>query len=303
MLNYKHLNYFHEVFTSGSIASASKNLNVTPQTISGQLTLLEEKLGIKLFHHKGRYLELTEAGKLVLERTSVIFQEGSELEENLKQFSELDALTSFRVGVSDLVPKSIVYKLLAPATQLEPPVRIVCTEGKLSDLLERLNVARNRMDLVIADSPHPPDMGNNVSHPLGSSGTSFFATSTLRQMLPGEFPHILHRAPMLLPAEGSTLRTKLWDWFSKQKVTPQIVGEFDDSALMREFGHAGIGVFVAPSVLRDMLTHTPEIVYLGDAEDIQIEFFAITARRMESRAVKAITKHAQGWLHKDKPRK
>ena len=54
MLNYKHLYYFREVATLGSIARACDSLNLTPQTISGQLQLLEESLGVKLLRKQGR---------------------------------------------------------------------------------------------------------------------------------------------------------------------------------------------------------------------------------------------------------
>lgn len=300
-MNYKHLKYFYEVFTLGSIARASKTLRVTPQTISGQLTLLEDAFGVKLFQHKGRHLELTEAGEFVLERANTIFQEGGELEESIQQFSEQDRLKPFRVGVSDLVPKSIVYKLLEPAVKLSPPVCIICTEGKLNNLLEKLNATRNRMDVVIADSPMPVEMhGNGVDHPLGSSSTSFFVTRELGKKLTGSFPQMLDHAPMLIPAEGSAVRRKLREWFSQKKVKPRIVGEFDDSALMREFGQAGAGIFIAPTALREVIALNPEIECIGQAEEVRVEFFAISAaKRLEHPAVTAITKHAQDWLQKD----
>lgn len=298
MLNYKHLRYFHEVFSVGSIARASKTLRVAPQTISGQLSSLEESLGTKLFQHKGRNLELTEAGEFVLERANTIFLEGDELEESIRQFKEQDRLKRFRVGVSDLVPKSIVYKLLEPVVKFSPPVCIICTEGKLNSLIEKLHVTRNRMDVVIADSPLPSEMRDNgVDHPLGSSSTSFFVTRDLRKRLHGNFPQILDHAPMLVPAEGSAVRRKLREWFAEQKVNPQIVGEFDDSALMREFGQAGAGIFIAPTALREVLARNPEVECIGQAQDVRVEFFAISAaRRIEHPAVTAITKHAQDWL-------
>jgi len=42
MINYKHLHYFWAVAREGGVARASERLHLTPQTISGQLSLLEE---------------------------------------------------------------------------------------------------------------------------------------------------------------------------------------------------------------------------------------------------------------------
>ena len=63
MVNYKHLHYFWVVAKEGGVARASERLYLTPQTISGQLTLLEEYLGISLFSRVGRNLEITETGR------------------------------------------------------------------------------------------------------------------------------------------------------------------------------------------------------------------------------------------------
>lgn len=302
MLNYKHLYYFREVATIGSIARASESLHLTPQTISGQLSLLEESLGTKLFQRNGRHLELTEAGQVALKYADEIFQMGAALEEALQHYPQ-GSTQIFRVGVSDVVPKSIAYRLLEPAMHLPKPVHIVCTEGKLPDLLAELAV--HRMELVIADSPMPSTMNvRGFNHELGSSSISFFASKAVQAQLSGAFPHCLEGAPLLIPSEGTAVRSKLREWFHKQQVHPRIIGEFDDSALMKAFGQAGTGIFVAPTALEATMMQEAPVELLGRAEDINEQFFAITVeRRISHPAVLAITKHAQGWLQKDKGRK
>lgn len=302
MLNYKHLYYFREVATIGSIARASESLHLTPQTISGQLSLLEDALRTKLFQRNGRHLELTEAGQVALKYADEIFQMGAALEEALQHYPQGNAQL-FRVGVSDVVPKSIAYRLLEPAMNLPKPIHIVCTEGKLPDLLAELAV--HRMELVIADSPMPSTMNvRGFNHELGSSSISFFASQTVRAQLKGEFPQCLDGAPLLIPSEGTAVRSKLREWFHQQQVHPRIVGEFDDSALMKAFGQAGTGIFVAPSALEATMMQEAPVELLGRAHDINEQFFAISVeRRITHPAVMAITKHAQDWLQKDKGRK
>lgn len=298
MLNYKHLYYFREVATLGSIARACESLHLTPQTISGQLSLLEEALQTQLLQRTGRHLELTEAGQIALKYANEIFQLGNALQEALQHYPQGNAQV-FRVGVSDVVPKSIAYRLLEPAMQLPKPIHIVCTEGKLNDLMTEL--ALHRMELVIADSPMPNTLNiRGFTHELGASSISFFVTPKVRAQLSGEFPHCLNGAPLLIPAEGTAVRGKLREWFHKQQVHPKIVGEFDDSALMKAFGQAGAGVFVAPTALETTMTQEAGVELLGRAEDITEQFFAISVeRRISHPAVMAITKHAQDWLRKE----
>lgn len=299
MLNYKHLYYFREVASSGSIKKASERLYITPQTISMQISALEESLGVELLKRNGRNLELTDAGRAALTYADEIFSIGAELEEVMQHFPE-GRTQLFRVGVSDLVPKPIAYKLLEPAMSLDKQVRIVCTEGKLPDLLAELAV--HRMELVIADSPMPTSMNvQGFNHKLGESHLSFFAKRTLCSQLEDVFPQCLDGAPLLVPNEASDVRHQLSRWLHDQKLSPRIIGEFDDSALMRAFGLAGTGIFVAPSVLEDNMLAENDIKLVGRTTDIAESFYAISVeRRITHPAVKAITTHAQEWLNQSK---
>jgi len=245
MINYKHLHYFWVVAKEGGIARASERLHITPQTISGQLSLLEESLGESLFTRTGRNLELSEAGRLAMSYADEIFTLGSELEDVLRNIPDGRPLV-FKVGVTDVVPKSIAYRLLAPALQLPEPVRIVCHENNFDALLAEL--ALHRIDLVIADSAIP--QGVNVrgfNHQLGECGISFFAIPELADRFRKGFPQSLNGAPLLLPGEMTVTQSRLLKWLDKLHIHPHIVGEFDDSALMKAFGQAGIGIFIAPS--------------------------------------------------------
>lgn len=295
MINFKHLYYVREVASAGSIARASERLHLTPQTISGQISVLEDSLGVKLFHRQGRTLELTETGHVAVEYANQIFQLGTELEERLQHYPE-GRSQLFRVGVSDLVPKSIAYRLLEPAIQLNKQMRIVCTEGKLPDLLGELAV--HRMELVIADSPIPPNMNiKGFSHELGFSTLSFFATEELQATLKGEFPANMENAPMLIPSEGAAIRSNLIRWFHEQQIHPQIVGEFDDSALMKAFGFAGTGILVAPTVLEPILKKEGNLQVIGHVAELTDRFYAISIeRKIKNQAIKAITENAQAWL-------
>ncbi len=295
MLNYKHLYYMREAATAGSITRASERLHLTPQTISGQISQLEESLGCQLFHRNGRTLELTEAGVVALKYADEIFQLGAELEGILQHYPK-NRLQSFRVGVSDLVPKSIAYQLLEPAMFLNQRIRIVCSEGKLDDLLAELAV--HRMDLVIADSPIPSNMNiKGFSHKLGSSSISFFATAELCDSFKKPFPRCLEGTPMLIPSEGAAIRQPLMNWLHENRLHPVIVGEFDDNALMKAFGQAGTGIFMLPSALEKNLQKEGKAKLIGRAKQVRESFYAISIeKRIKHPAVKAITDHAQDLL-------
>jgi len=295
-MNFKHLYYFWRVAKTGGVARASEQLHLTPQTISGQIGLLEEALRTPLFAKRGRNLELTEAGRFALGYAQDIFALGSELEESLRNYPTGGRPVDFRVGVADAVPKTIAYRLIVPATRLPESVRIVCREWKLDSLLTEL--AAHRLDLVIADASIPPSVSVRAyNHRLGESGTSFFASAQLLKSLKGKFPACLDGAPMLLPGQDAAVNARLERWFGANGLRPRVVGEFDDSALMKAFGQRGAGVFIGPTVLESEVKTQYGVKILGRTLEIIQEFFAISVeRRVTHPCVLAITEAARDGL-------
>ncbi len=277
MVNYKHLHYFWVVAKEGSIARASEKLHLTPQTISGQLSLLENHLGISLFSRVGRNLELTETGRLVLSYADEIFSLGGELEELIHQLpAKLPQV--LRVGVVDVVPKSIAHRILEPALKMPEPVRMICKESSLDTLLAELAV--HRLDLVLADRPIPSTVSaRGFSHKLGQCAVSFFATKKLKKNLKGDFPQCLDKAPLLLPSSDNQLRSAIDQWLNKLRIYPRVVAEFDDSALMKVFGQEGAGIFIAPAAIEAEVESQYRAVCIGRIDEVKEHFYAISVER------------------------
>ena len=295
-MNYKHLHYFWVVAKAGSIARASEKLHITPQTISGQLSLLEENLQKSLFSRVGRKLELTETGRLVLNYADEIFSLGGELEEMLHNLPENKPLM-FKVGIADVVPKSIAYRLLNPALQLADPIRFICREGSVDSLLTQLE--SHKLDLVIADRPHPNVINiRGYNHPLGDCGVTFFASPQLASQLGKDFPQNLNAMPLLLPGEMTATRNHLIKWLDGQHIYPNIIGEFDDSALMKAFGQTGTGVFTSPTPIAEEVKNQYGVTIIGQTDEIREQFYAISVeRKVAHPAVTVITETAREWLH------
>lgn len=298
MINYKHLHYFWVVAKEGGIARASERLHLTPQTISGQLSVLEDNLGKALFTRVGRNLEITETGRQVLSYADEIFSLGGELEEMMRNLPAGRPLL-FKVGITEVVPKSIACRLLTPALQLPESVRIVCREGDTDSLLGELAV--HKVDLVISDGPIPSGINvRGFNHPLGDCGTTFFATPKVAKELGENFPQNLNGASFLLPGEMTTVRGHLVEWFDELHIHPRIVGEFDDSALMKAFGQTGAGIFIAPSAISEEVEKQYGVIAIGQTNDVRAQFYAISVERKISHpAVAAITKTAREWLFRD----
>lgn len=277
MINYKHLRYFWMVAQEGSIAKASKRLYLTPQTISGQLSLLEEQLDTTLFKRVGRNLQLTPEGEVVQQYANDIFSLGDELQQALKQGTNGIRL-QLKAGIANSIPKAIAYHLLEPSLSMDQPMRLICREDNLTILLTEL--AAHKLDIVISDRPLPKGVSVKCfNHYLGKCGITFFATKTLSEQIQDDFPQCLDNAPLLLPGAASSLKADLLHWLEMKNITPHIIAEFDDGALMRAFGHKGAGVFVTPSVTASEVRDTYGVEIIGATEEVMESFYAISIER------------------------
>lgn len=295
-MNFKHLHYFWVTARAGGIMRAGEQLHTTPQTLSGQIKLLEEWLGRKLFRKSGRQLALTDEGRLALGYADQIFALGAELEDALRQARSGQRVLEFRVGVADSVAKSVAYRLLEPALSVAEPVRLIGSEGKFPDLLAQL--ALHRLDLVIADEPLSRRMSVKAfNHALGTTTMSFFCAPALRAQLKGPFPQCLNDAPMLIQGVASSVRQQLEGWLTQHQIRPRVVGEFDDGALMTAFGREGRGVFMSPAVLEQETVAQYGVEVIGRSSELVEEFFAVSVeRRITHPCVAAITQAARGRL-------
>jgi LysR family transcriptional activator of nhaA len=294
-LNYHHLLYFWTVVREGSVSKAAGKLRLSQPTVSAQVRMLEKTLGQKLFVKKGRTQLLTDVGRTVYRYADEIFGIGRELMETLEGHPPGRAM-QLTVGVANAVPKLVVCRLLRPAIEQPEPVRLVCREDDPEQLIAQLGTYM--LDVVIGNAPAPAYLPIKVfNHLLGESAIAFFAPPLLSSQLKRRFPKSLDKAPMLLPTTNSPLRRGLEEWFDAQAIAPQIVGEFEDSALMNVFGHAAGCAFPSPSAIAGDITQLYGVRMIGLAETVRERYYVISAeRRLKHPGVLAMTMAARDEL-------
>ena len=291
-LNLKHLRYFWTVASLGSITKAAESLFLTPQTISGQISDLEKQVGTDLFKREGRNLVLSETGQLVFSYADEMFQLSNELQDVLSGRTPGTSIT-LKVGIAMVVPKLLTYRVLEPVLSMNENVRLICNEAPLVDLMADLSV--HKLDVVLADTPLNPSLNIKAyNHELGESGISFYSTPDMAKKLKKNFPNSLDGINMLMPNSGSQLRRNLDNWFDIKQISPRIVAEFEDRALMKAFGEAGSGV---PTAVEDDVLQKYGVKVIGRTEELTERYFLISAeRRIKNPAVSLITESARNQL-------
>lgn len=290
-LNYHHLLYFWVVAREGSIAAATQKLNLTQPTISAQLRLLEESLGEKLFEKSGRKLALTEAGRIALRYADEIFALGRELRDTLRDRPAGKGV-KVQVGIGEMFPKMLAYRVLRVAFAVGEGTEMICREASTETLITLL--AQHEVDVVLTDAPSAGRTMRVYNHLLGESGISIFAAPALATGLRRKFPESLENAPMLLPSNTTQIRRALELYFDASGITPRRAGEFDDFALLMEFGKGGLGAFPGPTILEKEIEGEANVRVVGRLPEVKQRFYAVTAeRRIKNPMVSAITSAAR----------
>jgi LysR family transcriptional activator of nhaA len=286
-LNYHHLMYFWTVAREGGVARAAEKLHLSSPTISAQIHELEDTLGDKLFERRGRSLVLTEVGQLVFKYADDIFTLGRELLDAVKlgPDSRPQKLT---VGISDAVPKTVSVALLEPALNMDPTCAVIAHEDKIDRLLVEL--ATYRIDLILSDIPIGAGAQMRAyNHLLGESGVTFFGGKSLATRYAKNFPQCLDGAPVFLPTRNTSLRRSLDQFFDTHNIHPRILGEFEDSALLKTFGQTGRALFPASAIVEEEVCRQNNVKAIGHLEGVRERFYAISPeRKLKHPAVVAI---------------
>ncbi|NKC21068.1 transcriptional activator NhaR [Pseudoalteromonas sp. S4498] len=277
-INFNHLYYFWQVSNEGSIAGASKILHLTPQTISAQLSSLEERLGKPLFVREGRGLRLTDFGILTKQYADDMFSIAKEWLETTQDGSSAIHRT-LKVGISDAIPKSLVSKWLAPLIENEQIANLHCIDGQQSELLAQM--AMHKLDIVLADKPLDSNLPFKVfCHEIGKSQIGFYGSASSALRLRPTYPHSLQDEPIILPAKNSPVNNSIQFWFQEQGIEVKVAGHVDDSALMKALGQQEFGIFPAPLSIKSELHRHYDVSLIGVIEGTYQNYYAFTPDRL-----------------------
>lgn len=294
-INFRHLHYFWVVAKEGSVTRAAERLDLAVQTVSAQLGLLEQAVGKSLFMPQGRRLVLTEAGRIALRYADQIFLLGEQLQDALAD-SEIEHTMRLVVGISDSLPKLIATRLLEAALALPERVKLVCYEDQFESLLGELSL--HKLDVVLTDRPVPPGTPMRIfSHLLGETEIALYGVPALAEKYRANFPESLNGAPFLLPTRNNAIRGRIDHWLESHDLHPDVIGEFDDNALLHTFGRNGLGLFPAPSVLAKDVEEQFDAIAVGAMPQVREQFYAISnERKIKHPAVEAILTAMHGGV-------
>lgn len=274
-LNYNHLYYFWMVCKEGAVSKAAEALYLTPQTVTGQIKFLEERFDAKLLKRSGRSVEPTELGQLVFKYADRMFSLSYEMLD-IVNYSQKENLL-FDVGVADALSKRIVSQILTTIIPQDGSIHLRCFESTHEDLLERLS--QHKLDMILSDCAVDSTQASGLySRKLGEVSMSFYSANPIEM---DNFPKSLDNYRLLIPGSRTSMGRKVMQWFDKHGIKANILGEFDDVALMKAFAETHPDtIFVAPTQYQQQAMVQERFTELSEVEDLKEEYFIIFAERM-----------------------
>jgi LysR family nitrogen assimilation transcriptional regulator len=133
----KTLRYFVRVAEARSFSKASVHLRVAQPALSRQVQKLEAEVGMPLFVRAGHHLELTEAGRVLLDRAYPLPRQVSNTLDDVRA-SASDLGGTLAIGVSPAVSEFIAPLLMRECAARYPKLRLDFVEGFSRLIFEQL---------------------------------------------------------------------------------------------------------------------------------------------------------------------
>jgi LysR family transcriptional activator of nhaA len=268
-LNFNHLYYFYVVSKEGSIKDAAEKLHVSQPTISDQLKLLEEYFGCLLFERKNRSLFLTKEGKLALRYAEQIFELGNEITSRLRNKIQIPK-RSLDIGITHFMSHYFLYDTILPLFK-QDNVSINIKENQRH--LQLAELEEGNLDIVFTDNKDSIS-STMEAYRVGVNRTFAVAHKKFRKYK-RDFPESLNQIPFFNYTNDSFLKFEIELFFSKNGLTPRIIGEADDIDLFQVVTERGLAFTIVPEVAKNRLCQNKDIIVLGELEELQTSVWGI----------------------------
>jgi LysR family transcriptional regulator, transcription activator of glutamate synthase operon len=246
---------FMETAQRKSIAKASEALHMTHTALSKQLRSLEKHFDVQLFVRSSQGVELTDAGKILYESSKSLLDQLAVLEDKLKPFRIWS-----RIKIATVPDIAATYLVTALPKLQEQGYEVEMIYRNSTKEVYKLLVD-GEVDLIVAEhfSMHPSVWTEELRK------EAFYVVMPKDHPLSGQQDislKELSNQPLILYAEGCTIRARLTQMFATLNKPMQIKTEVGFSEVILGYVGSGLGVTVLPEALisqmySDRLVHRP----------------------------------------------
>lgn len=132
MLEARRLRIFTAVAERGSFTAAAEELFMTHSAVSQQMALLERQLGVSLLVRGPRGVELTEAGRVLAERATVLLGAIGDIEREMRDLKAQRA--SVRLGAFPTAGADLIPRVVKQYRKRYPEIRVMLSSAHAGDM-------------------------------------------------------------------------------------------------------------------------------------------------------------------------
>lgn len=258
-LSLKQLSYFVTVAEEQHFHRAAARLHISQPPLTQRIQAMERDLGVRLFKRKGRLVELTEAGRLVLAEARAVLAQVDRVRETARK-AEQGLAGTLRVAVVISATFIPTFSEAVEAFKRDYPGVALDLSWTVSS--EGIRALRERkVDLCLI---------RRVSLPLDGLAHVTVARDRLMFVLPANHPHadkekvafedVADDRFILFPAEKrSAIYGRLMDVWAQAGRMPRIAQEAESGLTILALVAAGLGNTILPSTLAGL--HMPKVVW------------------------------------------
>lgn len=244
----RHLRYFLAVAEEKHFGRAAARLHMAQPPLSSQIKQLESELDTLLFERTTRKVELTEAGRLLVDRARQILADLDAAEFDVAEVGR-GAAGVLRVGFSGTATYRLMPEILRLAQSELPNVRLQISGEMLTPQMETA-LLENRLDVAIL---RPPVQSTEI-------GIDEIEQTPLAMVLPLNHPLALDSGPheilsiaslagadLVSYPRNSSVASAVWELCRQAEFRPRIVQEATETSTLIAMAGAGLGVALVPA--------------------------------------------------------
>ena len=231
-MEFSQLRIFQAVAQEGSITKAAERLHRVPSNLSTRLKQLEDQLGIELFLRERQRLQLSPAGKVLLDYTVRLFALHDEAHAAVQGGQPAG---DFVLGTLYSTAAIHLPRLLARYHRAYPAVNLQVIPGPSGELLEGL--LSRRLDAALVDGP--PELAGLDGVPLCNEELVLITEADHR---PVHSARDVEGRSVFTFRQGCAYRMRLEAWYAHDRAAMGRVMEIESYPSMLACVIAGSGV-------------------------------------------------------------
>ncbi len=245
----RELEAFVTVAQQRNFTRAADKLSLTQPAVTRQVASLERELGTRLLDRMGRTVEVTEAGRALMEYATDILRKVDESKQAVSEISH-GSHGRLSIGASSTAATYILPGLLYEFSEKHPNVQVSLQTGPSGRVAEL--IAGNSVDLgVVMDRISAPQLANVELGKYKLAAVVYQGHSLARS--PGGtvlavHPRELSDVPLIVMQSGATLRRHVEQIFRESDARLSVLMETDNVETIKKMVQARVGVSIVPQI-------------------------------------------------------